>query len=128
MEHDHSVHGAATTALGEPSVTTDRGSAPVKPWMLAVTVGLVPCPVSTILLVYGVVNDVLGLMILMVVGVSVGGFLTMSGITLAVIAGRRGVMSKLSSGAIARATVALEFVSSGLIICFGLLLLLSQLL
>ena len=52
----------------------------------------------------------------------------MSGITLAVIAGRRGIMNRLSSGGIARATTILEFLSSGLIIGFGLLFLLSQLL
>ena len=99
-----------------------------RPWMLAVSVGLIPCPVSTILLVYGVVNGVLGLMILMVIGVSVGGFITMTVISLVVIAGRRGLLTRLSTGAAGTVSTVLEFLSSGLIIAVGMLLLLAAIL
>ena len=66
-------------------------------------------------------------MILMVVGVSVGGFITMSGIALAVITGRKGILAKLETGAAKRIAAALEFVASGAIILFGGILFFSQL-
>jgi ABC-type nickel/cobalt efflux system permease component RcnA len=96
-------------------------------WLLALSVGLVPCPVSTILLVYGIANGVLPFMILMVVGVSVGGFLTMSGISLAVIAGRERLLAR-PQGGLARAMAAtLEYAASSVIIVFGGVLFLSLL-
>lgn len=116
-------HGGSLFARVRTTGSPDR----LRPWMLGVTVGLVPCPVSTILLVYGVVNNVLGLMILMVVGVSIGGFATMVVISLAVIAGRKGLLSRLSGGTVGRITTVLEFVASGLIIAAGLVLLIAAL-
>ncbi|MFP4378560.1 MAG: nickel/cobalt transporter [Spirochaetales bacterium] len=97
------------------------------PWVLAVTVGLIPCPVSTVLLVYGVVNDVLPFMVLMVVGVSTGGFLAMTAIALTIIAGRKRLMELLSHGTGATVATVLEFVASGSIILVGVLLLLAAL-
>lgn len=92
------------------------------PWMLAVSVGLVPCPVSTILLVYGIANDVLPFMILMVIGVSLGGFVTMSAISLAVIAGRSRLLAVLHDGAARWVPSLLEYLASGLIIVLGIVL------
>lgn len=121
-EHQHHHHAGPGERLFRK-----KSSSELRPWMLALSVGLIPCPVSTILLVYGVVNNVLGLMVFMVVGVSVGGFLTMTVISLAVIAGRKGLISRLSDGAVGRITTVLEFLSSGVIIAAGGLLLAAAL-
>ena len=116
--HDHGGHDHAHVELA------DRVHAARKPpVVLALSVGLIPCPVSTVLLVYGLVHGVLPFMLLMVAGVSIGGFVAMSAISVAVIAGRRQVMRRLSTGAAATAATVLEFVSSGAIIAVGLLLL-----
>ncbi len=96
-------------------------------WLLALSVGLVPCPVSTILLVYGIANGVLSFMVLMVVGVSVGGFLTMSGIAFAVIAGRERLLAGLKRGMAAKLAVVLEYAASSVIIVSGGVLFLSLL-
>ena len=117
------VRGVAT----ERGAATDRGVRRRPPWLLAVSVGLVPCPVSTILLVYGVANDVLLLMLLMVVGVSVGGFLTMSVIAIAVITGRSTLLRAVRGPTAARAATILEYSASGAIIALGAVLLLSVL-
>lgn len=106
-----------------------RGSAkPPEPrhWPLALSVGLLPCPVSTILLVYGVANAALPLMILMVVGVSLGGFVTMSGLAVAVISGRTSLLGRLEGRSAARVSTALEFTASGAIILVAIVLLLSS--
>jgi ABC-type nickel/cobalt efflux system permease component RcnA len=94
-------------------------------WALALSVGLVPCPVSTILLVYGVANDVVPLMVLMVVGVSLGGFLTMSLIAVAVITGRSSVLGALDAPVASRLATVLEYTASTAIIAIGVVLLLA---
>ncbi|TVQ25153.1 MAG: hypothetical protein EA382_07265 [Spirochaetaceae bacterium] len=112
-DHDHDHDHAHDHATGKP------------PMMLALSVGLIPCPVSTVLLVYGIVHGAVPFMLLMVAGVSIGGFAAMSAISVAVIAGRHQVMRRLSTGAAAAASTILEFVASGAIIVVGLLLLLA---
>ncbi|MFW6289131.1 MAG: nickel/cobalt transporter [Spirochaetota bacterium] len=112
--HDHSSVGS------DP-----RASRP--PWLLALSVGLVPCPVSTILLVFGVANDALALMVVMVIGVSIGGFLIMSVIAIAVITGRERLLGRLRGDRAERVAEALEFVASGAIIAVGVLLLVAAL-
>lgn len=97
------------------------------PWLLALSVGLVPCPVSTILLVYGIANDALLLMIVMVIGVSIGGFLIMSVIAIAVITGRERILERLHGERGEQVAVVLEFVASGAIIVVGALLLIAAL-
>ena len=118
------AHGRTTEREhGETqSIGTER-----PPWLLAVSVGLVPCPVSTILLVYGVANGVLPFMIGMVVGVSIGGFFAMSLLSLAVIYGRAGVIARLKASAARRISAILEFAASGSIIIIGLVLFLVRL-
>lgn len=124
--HDHAIEPAFPGAsAGDDGAATVRGARRRPPWLLAVSVGLVPCPVSTILLVYGVANDVALLMLLMVVGVSVGGFLTMSVIAIAVITGRSSLLRAVRGPAAARAATILEYLASGAIIAVGAVLLLS---
>jgi len=97
------------------------------PWLLALSVGLVPCPVSTILLVYGIANDVLLLMVIMVFGVSIGGFLVMCLIAVGVITGRERLLERLHGDRAERVAEILEFLASGAIIAVGVLLLVAAL-
>lgn len=117
--HEHSGHDAHDAHSGSSQPPESRH------WPLALSVGLLPCPVSTIILVYGVANGVLPLMIFMVVGVSLGGFLTMSGLAVAVISGRTRLLGTLRGTSAARVSTALEFTASGAIILMALALLLS---
>ncbi len=127
-EHNHVHHtnveraGAAATGRPERSHSDSRN-----PWVLAEAAALIPCPVSTVLLVYGLVNSVLPFMIVMVIGVSVGGFIAMTVITLTIISGRKRLMEFLSHGKGAKVATVLEFVASGFIIVAGVLLLLAAL-
>lgn len=97
------------------------------PWLLALSVGLVPCPVSTILLVYGIANDALFLMIVMVIGVSTGGFLVMSAIAIGVITGREKLLDRMHGERGERVAMVLEFLASGAIISVGVVLLIAAL-
>lgn len=65
------------------------------PWFLAIGVGLIPCPISTALLIFGWLNGLLGLSIFLILGVSLGGFLAMSLLSLSVIGSRQGVFLAL---------------------------------
>ena len=115
-DHDHSDHEQANPKVSKRPI-----------WLLAASVGLVPCPVSTILIVYGIANGVLPLMILMVFGVSIGGFIVMSVMSGAVILGRSRLMSALDGGSARTVTAVLEYAASGAIIVVGVILLLGSL-
>lgn len=97
------------------------------PWLLAISVGLVPCPVSSILLIYGIVNNSLGIMLVLVAAVSVGGFITMCGISTSIVAGRKALLTPLEGKTATVITGLLEYTSSAVIILFGGILLLSVL-
>ncbi len=112
--HHHHGHDHANCEHG-PHDQPER-----PPWLLAVSVGLVPCPVSTILLVYGVANNVLPFMVVMVLGVTFGGFLTMSALSSAVIMGRAGIIARLRGSTGRGVGTVLEFAASGAIIVVGL--------
>ncbi len=122
--HNHSHDGHSHHDHAEQSAD-ERKARPA--WMLAVSVGLVPCPVSTILIVYGIANGVLPLMILMVIGVSIGGFIVMSVMSGAVILGRTKLMGALDAGAAHTVSAILEYTASGAIIVVGILLLVGSL-
>jgi len=120
--HDHGHPHAAAETNGRDAPTgahRDKAASRRPPWTLALSVGLVPCPVSTVLLVYGLANDALVLMAIMVLGVSVGGFVTMSGISLAVIAGRARLLDRLHGKTAHRVSAVLEYGASGAIIAVG---------
>ncbi|MFW5786153.1 MAG: hypothetical protein ACOCYC_02820 [bacterium] len=122
-EHDAPGNAGApgdAEAAGGAGRLTSRA-----PWLLALSVGLIPCPVSTVLLVYGIANGVLPLMVLMVIGVSLGGFLTMSAISVAVILGRAQLLLRLHGKAAHRLSAVLEFTASGFIIVVGAILLIA---
>lgn len=111
--HDH----AAEDAEQHPQPSSSRRRA----WVLALSVGLVPCPVSSVLIVYGLVNQTLPFTLLLVAGVSFGGFLVMSTISGAVILGRSKLLATLAGRSGHRLSVLLEFAASGLIIAVGAL-------
>lgn len=120
-DHDH-AHNHDHGASGRSAVATAR-----PPWVLAASVGLVPCPVSTILLVFGIANNAVPFMALMVLGVSLGGFVTMSVIATSVIAGRAQVFRRLSARNAARLSALAEHFASGLIVTVGVILLIATL-
>jgi ABC-type nickel/cobalt efflux system permease component RcnA/ABC-type uncharacterized transport system substrate-binding protein len=88
----------------------------VRPWMLAMSVGLIPCPVTTLLLVFGVATSSIPLMLFMVLGVSLGGFVTMSILALLVMRGRRALFARLHGRSFTRVAGVLEFAGSAVII------------
>jgi nickel/cobalt transporter (NicO) family protein len=124
VSHLGGAHSHADSHAHETQVVGRTGGRK-PPWLLAVSVGLVPCPVSTILLVYGVANGVVTLMVLTVVGVSIGGFLTMSLISIAVITGRSSLLYAMQAPGAARVATILEYAASAVIIAAGVILLLS---
>ena len=74
----------------------------MKPWMLALSVGLIPCPVSSALLAWGVVNNVLVFSALLVLGVSCGGMIAMTGFSFALIGGKSGLTNLLEKRGLSR--------------------------
>ena len=105
----------------------DEGKTAPKPWVLALSIGLVPCPVSTLLLVFGLANGMLGFSILLVVGVSFGGFITMALLALAIIGGKKWMVRWVDGQKASRALSAVELVSSLLIVAAGAVLLIASL-
>ncbi len=105
--------------------TSSRPGRP--PWLLGLSVGLVPCPVSTILLVYGVANNVLPFMAVMVIGVTAGGFVTMSLLSLVVIYGRASLLARMRKQAARTVGTVLEYSASAAIIIVGVLLFVTRL-
>ena len=112
---DRTRHAHAATSATRP------------PWALAASVGLLPCPISTLLLVFGIANDAVPFMVLMVAGVSFGGFITMSAIAASVIAGRTHVLRRLSGANAARLSAVAEHFASGLIVAVAAVLLVATL-
>jgi hypothetical protein len=81
--------------------------------------------VSTILFVYGIANGVLPLMVLMVAGVSIGGVVVMSTLSVAVITGRSRLLAALDDAKARLVAATLEYTASALIIAIGIVLLLG---
>lgn len=119
--HDHGHHDGDH----DDAVHSPRARRPV--WLLAVSVGMVPCPLSSVLLVFGLANGMVGLMIVLVAAVSLGGFFAMSIITTAVISGRSVVIDRLSGARAERVAGALETSSSVAIVAVATVLLLAAL-
>lgn len=119
LRHHHHDHGDSTK--------DDAGRRGMRPWMLALAVGLVPCPVSTVILVYGLANGILGFAVLLVLGVSLGGMIVMSILSLSIISGKAGLVRVLEGNRGEIILTILEFFTSGMVIVFGLVLFLGVL-
>ncbi len=99
----------------------------MKPWMLAVSVGLIPCPVSFAILAWGIVNGVLGFAAVLVVGVSIGGMIAMTAFSLALIGGKQGMTALMERRGFSRALTVFEFASLGFLFAVGVLMFISAL-
>ncbi len=126
---DHSPGHDRTASDGtpsdDPSVTGKPGRRQNPLW-LALSIGIIPCPVSTVLLIFGVVNGLVFHSIILVAGVSLGGFISMAVLTVGLIRGREFIVRRFSGKVGAAAA---EWVEAGglvIIIVAAVLLLLSQ--
>ena len=103
----------------------DRRGRKLKPWMLAVTVGLVPCPVSSALLAYGIAEGTLGFSLILVAAVSIGGMIALSLFSFAVIGGKAALSLALRSGGLEKGLEWFEILSMGALAAFGVILLIG---
>lgn len=94
----------------------------MKPWMLALSVGLIPCPVSSALLAWGIVNDALAFALLLVLGVSCGGMLAMTVFSFALIGGKTGLTHLLEKRGLSRALHIIEIGFMVLLVVSGVFL------
>jgi len=94
----------------------------LKPWVLALSVGLIPCPVSSAILAWGIVNKALGFSLILVLGVSVGGMIAMSLFSLAIIGGKAGLVKIMEKKGLKKAMKTVEISSIIFLILAGILL------
>ncbi|MCK5250726.1 MAG: hypothetical protein KAJ98_12220 [Spirochaetaceae bacterium] len=99
----------------------------MKPWMLALTVGLIPCPVSSAILAWGIVNHALGFSLLLVMGVSIGGMMSMTLFTFVIIGGKSGLSMIMEKRGLSRILNIIEIVSMAFLVLVGVLLFLTAL-
>ena len=123
----HLRHGAHEDHHHDHHDSSHAKKRELKPWMLAVSVGLIPCPVSSAILTWGIVNNVLGFAVLLVVCVSFGGMIAMTLFSLALIGGKAGITHALENRGMRKALEIFELAAMGLISIAGLLLFISAL-
>jgi len=97
----------------------------LKPWMLAISVGLIPCPVSSALLAYGIAENSLGFSILLVAGVSLGGMIALSIYSLLIIGGKAGMVRMVQNSSMEKFLEWFEVSSMALLAVFGGVLLIG---
>jgi len=127
---------SAITAIGTGFVIAhfiarrkgDRGEKEkrqLKPWMLAISVGLIPCPVSSALLAYGIAENALWFSILLVAGVSLGGMIALSIFSMLIIGGKAGMVKLVRHSRMERFLQGFEVSSMALLAVFGVVLLIG---
>ncbi len=97
----------------------------LKPWMLAISVGLIPCPVSSALLAYGIAENALWFSILLVAGVSLGGMIALSIFSMLIIGGKAGMVKLVRHSRMERFLQGFEVSSMALLAVFGVVLLIG---
>ncbi len=97
----------------------------LKPWMLAISVGLIPCPVSSALLAYGIAENALWFSILLVAGVSLGGMIALSIYSFLIIGGKAGIVKLVQHSRMERFLEWFEVSSMALLAVFGVVLLIG---
>ncbi len=117
--HNHDNHQYKNMPVSFPKT--------MKPWMLAVSVGLIPCPVSSAILAWGIVNAALGFAAVLVAGVSIGGMIAMTAFSLALIGGKQGMTALMERRGFSRALTVFEFASLGFLFVVGVLMFISVL-
>ncbi len=112
--------------LGSGTGNRERnGKRQLKPWMLAISVGLIPCPVSSALLAYGIAEKALGFSILLVAGVSLGGMIALSIYSLLIIGGKAGMVRMVQNSRMEKFLEWFEVSSMALLAVFGVVLLIG---
>lgn len=97
----------------------------LKPWMLALSVGLIPCPVSSALLAYGMAEDAFRFSLLLVAGVSLGGMIALSLYSFLIISGKAGLVRVMKNRGFDQSLEWFELLSMGLLALVGAVLLLG---
>jgi len=105
----------------------DDGHREMKGWMLALSVGIIPCPVSSAILAWGLVNGALGFAVVLVAGVSLGGMAAMSVFSLALIYGKSRFVAVMEGRGFHRALGVFEIASMGFLSLVGVVLFLTAL-
>ncbi|MDF1568858.1 MAG: hypothetical protein RQ801_11435 [Spirochaetaceae bacterium] len=99
----------------------------LKPWMLALSVGLIPCPVSSALPAYGMAEQTIWFSLILVAGVSIGGIIALSLYSFLVFGGKAGLESVLEHRGAHRFIEWFETGSMALLAIFGIILLIGVL-
>ncbi len=94
--HSHDGHPHCEHAHTDSRDSVQPAGRPA--WYFALGIGLVPCPISTALLIFGLLNQILGIAIFLVAGISLGGMLAMTLLSFAVIGGKKGLGALLLLG------------------------------
>ena len=99
----------------------------LKPWMLALTVGLIPCPISSALLAYGMAQETIWFSLILVAGVSIGGMAALSLYSFLIIGGKAGLVRIAEYRDANRFLEWFEIASMVLLAAFGVVLLVTVL-
>ncbi len=96
--------------------------------MLAFAAGLVPCPLTTFIMVYSVTNEIVAAGLLLTAGMAVGMLVTIATFAIATVLLRERMLEFMASTAIARGRITriLEQTSAAAIILFGIWLLAAR--
>lgn len=106
---------------------TEETQKGMKGWMLALSVGLIPCPVSSAVLAWGIVNQSLGFSVFLVLGVSIGGMIAMTAFSFALIGGKMGLTRILQQKHLERVLSGIETGAMIFLVVVGILLFLTTL-
>ena len=104
---------------------SSRDKRQLKPWMLAISVGLIPCPVSSALLAYGMAEETIWFSLILVAGVSIGGMIALSLYSFLIIGGKAGLVKVIERHRAGRFLEWFEVLSMALLATFGIVLLLG---
>lgn len=97
----------------------------LKPWMLAISVGLIPCPISSALLAYGMAEQTFGFSLFLVAGVSLGGMIALSLYSFLIIGGKAGLVRVAEHRGATWILDWFEVLSMALMAVFGIVLLIG---
>ena len=104
-----------------------RPKGELRPWMLALSVGLIPCPVSSAILAWGIVNQATGFAIILVAAVSMGDMIAMTAFSFLIIGGKRGFTALMEKRGFEKGLRIFETASMIFLMAVGILLFASVL-
>lgn len=97
----------------------------LKPWMLAIGVGLIPCPISSALLAYGMAQQTIWFSIILVAAVSFGGMIALSLYSFLIIGGKAGLVQIAEHKGATRVIEWFEILSMAMLAVFGIVMLIG---